>query len=244
MKKILFISWLSIFSLSTHAFQLPADFESTYLITKYGQTIAKTTFNLKQTDKEITYSSHSVTQGVAAFLSSEKISESSHLLWRQKASQPHLHQYKYKRKKKKHKNQTFTLDWSDNNTATVNGNYGKTTFKIDLKNPVWDRLFVQLALASELQSTGIVKKEYTYSLIDKARLSQYHFEYIADENITIDNSNYDTIKFKRAHASGKRVTYFWLSKKLHYLPVKVEQYRKGKLDLSMALNKINFVGTP
>jgi len=243
MKRILYICLLFILSLSSHAFQLPPNFESTYLVKKYDQTVAKTELNFNQTDSKIVYHSYSKTQGLAAFFSSDKINETSNLLWRNDSKLPHLHKYQYQRKNKERKNQKFTFDWLDNDTATVKGNYGDTRFQLDINEHVWDRLFVQLALASELQSTNTIKKEYTYNILDKGRLIQYRFEYITDENIRVENNNYETIKFKRIHASGRRTTYFWLSKNLHYLPVKVEQHKKNKLDLSMILTKINFLET-
>lgn len=240
MNRIFHIFWLLTLSISAHSFQLPADFEATYQIKKYNALIAEMKLTLKQTDNDIVYKSYSETRGLAAIFSSEKITESSHLLWSNSTKTPRLHQYNYTRKNKPKKNQRFSLNWSDDNTATATGIFNNNPFQLDIKDQVWDRLFVQLVISSDLQNSDKIKKTYSYNIIDKSHLTQFHFEYIADEEIQIDNINHDTVKFKRTHASGKRVSYFWLSKKLHYLPIKIEQYKKGKPDLSMTLSNINF----
>ncbi len=240
MKKIFYILWLFSISLSCYAFQLPSDFEATYRVNKYDTTIAEMKLTLEQTDNSIVYKSHSETRGLAAIFSSEEINETSHLLWNADLRTPHLHKYQYQRKNKKKRNQQFILDWSDNNTALVKGAFGNNTFQLEIKDYVWDRLFVQLVIASDLQEAEKINKKYSYNIIDNAHLTQYHFEYIINEKINIDNNSYETVKFKRTHASGNRITYFWLSKELHYLPVRIEQYRKGELDLNMTLSNITF----
>ena len=239
MKRLFYIFCLFTLSLSSYAFQLPPDFEATYRVNKYNTTIAEMKLSLKQTNQGIIYKSHSETRGLAAVFSNEEINETSQLLWDKDSGTPHLHKYEYQRKNKAKKNQQFILDWSDNNTATVQGTFANNSFQLNIKDYAWDQLFVQLVIASDLQASNKIKEKYSYNIIDEAHLTQYHFEYITDERIHIDNNSYETVKLKRIHTPGNRVTYFWLSKKLHYLPVKIEQYKKGELNLNMVLSNIN-----
>jgi len=236
MKKLATIILL-LFCQSLQAVQLPNDFDAIYSIEKLGTTIAEMKLTLRNSNNNITYKSHTEARGMLALFNDERVDEISQLQWNEKLEHACLQNYQFIRKNKGKKNQQFSLSWDDTNNISVKGVYAGQAFNLNESAMVWDRLSVQLALTADLKSGNKIQPEYSYNIIDKGKVSQYHFEYIADEVMRINGKQYDVIKIKRPHTSGSRTTYLWLARELDFLPVKIDQYRKGELHLSMNLDK-------
>jgi len=239
MKKIIAISLLFIFCQSLQAVQLPNDFDAVYSMEKYDTKIAEVKLRLHHKDNSITYESHSKTKGMLALLSDDRVDEISQLQWNEKLNHACLQNYQLIRKNKSKNNQQFSLSWNDQNKITANGSYAGQTFNLSATDLIWDRLSVQLALAADLKSSNEIQKKYSYNIIDKGKVIQYQFEYLQDEIIRVGDKQYNAVKIKRPHASGTRSTLFWLARDLDFLPVKIEQYRKGELHMSMILDRFN-----
>lgn len=235
MKNLTSISLLFLFCQNLLATQLPSDFSAVYFLEKSGATIAKMTLTLRRTDKHIIYESHTRAKGMLALFSDEQVDEISQLQWNEKLEHAYLQNYQFTRKNKTKKNQQFSLQWNTQNNIDINGVYAGKTFALTGTDILWDRLSVQLALAADLKSNNKIQKKYRYNIIDKGKLTEYQFEYISDEVMRINNTQYNTLKIKRPNSSGTRITYFWLAKELDFLPIKVDQYKKGELHLSMSL---------
>lgn len=237
MKSILSSFVLILISFATQALQLPNDFAATYNMEKYGSTVAKMVLKLDKKNEHITYQSNTIPQGLAAILTDDRISEKSNIIWSEKDKLVRLSSYQYTRKNKAKKNQQIYLDWKDDDNAIAKMHYAGQNSEVATENLVWDRLSVQLALASDLK-TNENNKTFKYTVLDKGQLNQYQFEYQSHETLSIGNQQYKAVKVKRPH--GNRHTYFWLAKELDFLPVKIEQYKKGELHMSMQLGSIQF----
>jgi Protein of unknown function (DUF3108) len=236
MKRFFTTSLLFIVCQSLQAVQLPNDFDAVYYVEKYGSTIAEMKLALRRKDNIITYESHSRAKGMLALFSDDRVDEISQLEWNQELEHACLQNYQFTRKNKSRKNQQFSLSWDGKNNITAKGTYADKAFNLNESNLIWDRLSVQLALAADLKSGNETQNKYRYNIIDKGKVTQYEFEYIKDEVMRISDRQYNVIQVKRAHASGKRATYLWLARELDFLPVKIDQYRKGELHISMSLN--------
>ena len=239
MKKTIALSLLFVFCQSLQALQLPGDFDAVYSMEKYDTKIAEIKLMLRHKDNNITYESHSKAKGILALLNDDRVDEISQLQWNEKLNHVRLQNYQLIRKNKNNKNQQFSLIWDDQNNITANGRYAGKTFKLSTSNLIWDRLSVQLALSADLKSSSEIQNKYSYNIIDKGKLIQYQFEYLQNEIIRVGDKQYNAVKIKRPHASGKRTTLLWLARDLDFLPVKIEQYRKGELHLSMLLDRFN-----
>ena len=236
MKRFFVTSLLFIVCQSIQAVKLPGDFDAVYYIEKYGSTIAEMKLTLRSKDNNITYESHSRAKGMLALFSDDRVDEVSQLEWNKELEHACLQSYQFIRKNKSRKNQQFSLSWDEQNNITAKGTYAGKAFNLNESNLIWDRLSVQLALAADLKSANETQNKYLYNIIDKGRVTQYEFEYIKDEVMRISDKQYSVVKVKRAHASGKRTTYLWLARELDFLPVKIDQYRKGELHMSMSLD--------
>jgi hypothetical protein len=237
MRKTIALFLLLLLCQNLSAAQLPNDFDAIYSMQKHGTTIAEMKLTLRRANNIIHYESHSKAIGLLALFSNDRIDEISQLQWDEKHAHARLQNYRLTRKNKSQKNQHFTLRRDAQNKITASGTYAGKTFSLHPPNLIWDRLSVQLALAADLKATNKIQARYSYNIIDKGRITQYHFEYARDEIVYVGNTQYNAIKIKRPHASGKRTTYLWLARELDFLPIKVEQYRKGELHMSMVLNK-------
>ncbi len=236
MKKYIAIALL-LFCQSLQAVQLPDDFDAVYSIEKLGTSIAELKLSLRNKNNNISYESHTEARGVLALFSDERVDEISQLQWNEKLEHACLQNYQFIRKNKGKKNQQFSLSWDKQNNITVKGIYAGKAFNLNESAMIWDRLSVQLALAADLKSESKIQDKYIYNIIDKGKVAQYQFEYLKDEVMRVNDKQYNVIKIKRPHRSGTRTTYLWLARELDFLPVKIDQYRKGELHLSMTLNK-------
>lgn len=237
MKKFLLISLLFISYHNLQAAQLPADFSAVYSLQKYGTLVAEMHLSLHRNDNQIIYKSHSKARGMLALFSDDSVDEISQLRWNDQLKQTQLQNYQFIRKNKSRKNQQFSIIRDDQNQTMANGTYSGNTFEFNTPDIIWDRLSVQLALAADLGASNKIKKKFSYTIVDKGLVNHYHFEYVNNQIVHVNDEQYDAIKIKRTHKSGNRITYLWLAKTLDFLPVKIDQYRKGELHMSMTLSK-------
>jgi len=228
----IFLAW--ILSWPLLAISLPNDFEARYEVEKYGTVIAAMQLSLQHQKQLITYHSNTRARGLLALISNDKIDENSHL--QQINNITTLINYDYTRKKKPHDNQHYRLKINSDGHTLINGEYDKKAIQLNSPLPVWDKQSVQLALMSDISRNTPFNTTYTYNIVDDGKFKQYQFEYLSNETVRIGKKRYKTLKVKRQHdKQNKRVSYFWLAPELNNLPVKIEQYKKGKLNLNMQL---------
>lgn len=235
----LFTALILLLSSTAYAFKLPESFIAEYRLEKYNTTVAKMKLQLSRQNLQYVYKSVTQPYGLASMFSSDEVQETSTLY--QKNNQHHLYlsHYEFDRKKKTNKNQRMDLNWSQQDVANISGYYGNTKFNLEHQGPLWDRLSVQLALIDDIRrSIDIINGHvFSYNVIGKGKISEYRFSYEGKENILLNKYHYNTIKLKRKHDSGSKVTIMWLAKELDFVPVKIEQFKKGKLHMGMELSK-------
>lgn len=225
--------WLT-YTLPAHAAKPPTPFTASYKVEKYKNIVAIMQLSLQLKDDRYIYTSETNPKGLLDLFSNDKVFEQSILQWDAEHQQLYLLEYQFKRAEKPKDNQQFTMTWNAADSASCAGIYRKQPFTLTLESPAWDRLSVQLALMADLKDTNQTK-DYRYNIIDGAKLSDYQFLLEAEQTIKIDQREYRTLKLKRSHESGKRTTFLWLAPELGYIPVRVEQHKKGELNFSMEL---------
>lgn len=227
-----YFAWLCLLvTASTPACELPA-WQASYNITKYGASVAQVEMSLQTTGNTAQYRLHTKAVGILAVISKEELTETSQL--KQAADKSwQLIQFSQLRAKDPHRYQQFTLQQSDDQVIAT-GEHDDKSFSLPVQRPVWDRSSVQLALTCDLLADANPRPAYDYSIIDDGNLATYHFEYRGQENIRIADKKFATLKFERI--SGDRSTQFWLAPTLNYMPVRIEQYKKGSIHLRMNLD--------
>jgi hypothetical protein len=238
MKHLILISMLiSFLPASVSAVTLPPDFKASYSLEKYGNIVAEMQLSLETAEGRAIYRSQSKTRGLAALLSREKIDETSQLDVSEPSSLPQLMTYRLRHQKRKKRDQQFAVTTSQASVFRVLGIYGDQPFELEHTTRVWDRLSVQLALICLANNSTEIPPKARFQVINKGRLNEYLFEYEGESVVKIKDRSYPALKFKRTH--GKRSTTLWLAKELHFLPVQIEQYKNGELNLRMSLERID-----
>ncbi|MFW2372865.1 MAG: DUF3108 domain-containing protein [Gammaproteobacteria bacterium] len=235
----LFMALPLLLSSPSYAFKLPENFLAEYRLEKYNTTVAEMSLQLTTHGQQYIYKSVTHPYGIASLFSSDEAHETSTLFQDHDRHKPYLQGYEFSRKKNNKRNLRVDLDWSEQDMAMIKGNYGDTKIKLLHQGILWDRLSVQLALMDDIRRsidipTGHV---FNYNVIDRDRISNYRFSYEGKQHIRLNKHQYNVAKLKRDHGSSDRVTILWLAEELDFVPVKVEQFKKGKLHLSMELSK-------
>ncbi len=235
---IIFCAWMACFPL--FAASLPNAFQARYELEKFGTVIAEMQLSLTQQSNHIIYQSNVDAKGILAMISNDTINERSLLEINNKRVQ--LINYDYNREKRPKDTQHYQLKNANDGNIMISGLYAKQNILLYHSAPVWDKQSVQLALMSDVSADTDLNTTYTYNIIDNGKIKYYQFEYIANETLRIGKKRYQTLKIKRQHdKNNKRVSYFWLATELSNLPVKIEQYKQGKLNLSMQLKKFKWL---
>lgn len=92
------------------------------------------------------------------------------------------------------------------------------------------RLWVLEQLRKDDPGAGRVE----FAMVDDRRIKVYRFAVTGREAIEIPAGRFDTVRVERVDDPNKS-TRFWLAPSVHYMPVKVEQIRRGKSELRMVL---------
>jgi len=116
----------------------------------------------------------------------------------------------------------LTFDWNEN---SVGGLIDGADFQTSLEGVVHDRVSLQYGLMSDLLS-GVEKAEY--ALQDAERLKLLSITNIGTKTVKVPFGRFEAIGIQHQAANSSRVTTLWCVEELGYLPVIIEQHRKGK----------------
>lgn len=123
----------------------------------------------------------------------------------------------------------LTFDWNDNN---VGGLIDGADFQTGLEGNVHDRVSLQYGLMQDLLS-GIERAEY--ALQDAERLKILSITNIGTKTVKVPFGRFEAIGIQHQATNSSRITTLWCVEELGYLPVIIEQHRKGKRQMRAML---------
>ena len=123
----------------------------------------------------------------------------------------------------------LTFDWD---TQVVAGLIDGADFSADLDGIVHDRVSLQYALMQDLMNGG---HRDTYSLQDAEKLKLLTVTSMGSDTVKVPFGTFEAIGIQHRAGNSSRVTTLWCAKELGYLPIKIEQHRKGKLKVRAVL---------
>jgi hypothetical protein len=128
---------------------------------------------------------------------------------------------------------SLKFDWS---AGRVTGVAEDKPVDESLQPGVQDSLSVQIALMCALASG---QTPTSFRLIDKDKVKEY--QYTPEGNATLDTplGKLDTVIYKSQREGTTRLTRLWIAPSLGHLPVRAEQMRKGKRELSLNLKSVD-----
>lgn len=128
------------------------------------------------------------------------------------------------------------FDWDTGEArGTVNGNDVVSV----IEGLAHDRISIQYEVMHDLIS-GNASDKYTMFEID--RLRPVNVQIIGEKTVEVPAGEFQVIGVQHQAEGSKRVTTLWCAEQLGYLPVIIEQHRKGKLQVRATLN--NYTPTP
>ncbi len=127
------------------------------------------------------------------------------------------------------KSMDFTFDWDDNE---VTGTINEEPFAFDLAGEVHDRVSIQYQLMHNLVRR---QEGQAYALLDGDELKQIEVRNIGRRSIRVPYGSFDAIGIQHQAAGSKRITTLWCAEELGFLPVLIEQSRKGEVKVRAVL---------
>lgn len=135
-------------------------------------------------------------------------------------------------KKTRRMNQEF--DWA--NKLEI-GNRGKKKWQLPIEYPIYDRVSHLLQLRADLLRG---ETNFQYPVSYKGKHLKYTYLEGPKELITTKMGDLEARKFVR-QKSDDETFIVWLAPELNFFPIKIAQYENGKPDITLLLNKLQYV---
>jgi len=125
----------------------------------------------------------------------------------------------------------ISFEWS---TGEVNGTVNGQIVNEVLEGLAHDRVSIQYELMRDLMHSGASD---TYILYDIDRLKTLNVSLIDARDVKVPAGKFTVIGIQHQAEGSSRITTLWCAEELDYLPVIIEQHRKGKLRLRATLSR-------
>lgn len=121
------------------------------------------------------------------------------------------------------------FDWRE---RKVHGVVNNETFDEPLEGRVHDRVSIQYELMLDLLSGKAADR---YWLLDGNELKPLNVKNIGTRTVEVPYGRFEAVGIQHSKENSTRVTTLWCAEELDYLPVIIEQHRKGKLGVRAVL---------
>lgn len=236
----LFQFLLALLVIPSSGFSLPLEYNASYNIEKFGMTIAKSNYSLKHENNGVRMTQHTETAGFVALMRDDVVDENSLLSFQNNRLLLTEYSYKQKSKDKKNRDTQLKIDWIQSDeklTGKVSGMAHGKKLELNVDRPLWEPNSYLLPL---MINTKEKSESQQYDMIIKGRLKTYSFITQHPEEIEVNGNTIKTIKIERKGKTSNDPIYLWLAPSLNNLPVKIEKWKSGELQLTMLLNQARF----
>ena len=117
----------------------------------------------------------------------------------------------------------FSFDWD---SGTVTGHWNGEPFENRFEGVMHDRVSLQYGLMMNIFN-GVHQERYF--LQDAEKFKSLSIRNIGNETVTVPFGQFEATGIQHQAESSSRLTTLWMVEELGYLPVIIEQQRKGKL---------------
>lgn len=124
-------------------------------------------------------------------------------------------------------------------TNEVVGTVGEENFKQQLDGIVYDSVSIQYVLMHDLINGGPSEQ---YILFDVDKMKTANVRSVGKKQIKVKAGSFEVVGIQHQAEGSSRVTTLWCAEELGYLPVVIEQHRKGKLKFRASLQKYTPTG--
>jgi hypothetical protein len=121
------------------------------------------------------------------------------------------------------------FDWS---AARLTGTVGEQDIALDLDGDTYDNVSIQYELMHDLLNGG---PEDTYVIFDADEMRVANVANAGTKTVRTKAGSFEVVGVRHQKAGSSRITTLWCAADLGYLPVIIEQHRKGKLNFRATL---------
>lgn len=224
---------------SAYASKLPHEFTASYALEMLGTVLAKATYSLKHTDNGVTMKQSTRPAGLVALLRDDKIDVRSDMVVEN--GRLLLVNYDYRHSgNDKDRNVRFKINWQNHEqdlVGTATGTYEGKNVNLKIHQPVWDPLSIQVPIMTDAAEKLPPIK---YSMFVQGEFKHYLFETHGTETVSFNGRQFKALKITGTEARKDRAMYVWVVPELHNIPVKIEQWKNGKLKSTVVLENVSF----
>ena len=204
-------------------------YEAVYRVEYKGAHIADATFKLsRDRGRRYVFVSNTRPRGLAKLFRRERPSEESVFEFSDGQVTPLSYRFKDGTRKGKG-NSEVSFDWDRKLATSV---YEQETMALALQEPVLDRITLQLQVMHDLQEGT---EPSSYLLAYRNQLRRYGYTNEGETRIETQAGDFDTLRFAQQREGSSRRTLLWMAPELGFLPVHMEQQRRGKTELTFSL---------
>lgn len=218
-------------------YALPPEFTANYHLEMYRTSMARATYVLKHTDNGLSMTQTTIPTGLIALVRKDRIDVRSDMSLHN--GRLGLDRYSY----------TYTGSDDDKNISLnierrtdtpglrVSGVDSGESIDISTELEFWDPLSIQVPLMMQADNFGA---PHEISAFMSGEIRTYMFSNAGDETIEIDDVRYDCVKIIGEETTRDRKMIIWLARRLHFLPVKIQQWKDGKVSSTVLLDSASF----
>jgi len=131
------------------------------------------------------------------------------------------------------------FDWQE---MLETGSYKKDKWQMQLVPGVQNRLTSLISLRLDLLNRdehNSIQNSFVFPVSYKGKVNNDVYKIIAEEKLETPTGEYATLKIEKTHSNKSRISYYWLAKKLDYIPIRIRQLKDGKEQADMLIKSIN-----
>jgi hypothetical protein len=223
--------------LPTWSYALPPEFTADYHLEMYQTSLARATYGLKHTDNGLYMTQSTQPTGLVALFRKDRIDVRSDMSMHNGRLGLDRYSYTYSGTDK-NKNISLTIERrADESGMHVSGVDAGNPVDIQTKQAFWDPLSIQVPLMMQADNFGA---PHEISVFMSGEIRTYLFSHPGDEQVEFDGKMYDCVKIIGAETDRDRKMIVWLARDLHYLPVKIQQWKDGEVNSTVLLDSAHF----
>ncbi len=187
-------------------------------------------------ENEFVYDSRAQAKGFIALMFPQTPTQASRFLLTEQGIRPLEFTLEDGTNKNEH-DASIEFDWAASRARTT---YGEKSVDFEIEAGTLDPLTVYVAVMRDL-GNGVDAPSYT--VVERGRLRSYAFHKQDEERIETQAGVFGTVRYRLDRSRSKHVTVSWFAPSLGFLPVRMEQWRNGKLKTTMELVSVDGLGT-
>ncbi len=220
--------------------ELPQEFTANYVLQMSGTVLARATYTLEHTDTGVTMKQSTRPVGLMALLRDDKIDVRSDMIVDE--GRLLLVNYDYTHSgDDKDRNVRFKINWQTNHKqefiGKASGIYEGKHFDITIDNPVWDPLSIQVPIMRDANKN---LPPHELGLFMNGEFKHYLFESSGIETMKHNGTQLTAVKIAGRETKRDRAMFVWMVPDYHNIPIKIEQWKNGKLKSTVLLESVTF----